>query len=109
KARHNALQVRELLVEIASKAIQLFRLAEILGCDNLVELRGKSAVVRPARFVGAKMARALRLSGSLRVTKVGVVRGIGSRSLHRLGGGVGHILGRQLRVLPAHSHAFLST
>src|SRR5262245_66376115 len=48
------------------------------------------------------MARALRLSGSLRVTKVGVVRGIGSRSLHRLGGGVGHILGGQLRVLHAH-------
>ena len=38
EARHHALQMRELLVEIAAQAIQLFRLAQVLGRDGLVEL-----------------------------------------------------------------------
>ena len=37
--RHHALQMRELLVEIAAQAIELFRLAQILGRHRLVELR----------------------------------------------------------------------
>ena len=37
--RHHALQVRELLVEIAAQPVELLRLAQILGVDGLVELR----------------------------------------------------------------------
>ena len=37
--RDHALQMRELLVEIAAQAVELLRLAQILGRDGLVELR----------------------------------------------------------------------
>ena len=39
--RDHALQMRELLVEIAAQAVELLRLAQILGGDGLVELRGE--------------------------------------------------------------------
>ena len=37
EAGDDALQVRELLVEIAAQPVELFRLAQILGVDDLVE------------------------------------------------------------------------
>ncbi len=37
--RHDALQMRELLVEIAAQAVELVGLAQILGRDGLVEAR----------------------------------------------------------------------
>ncbi len=39
--RHHALQMRELLVEIAAQPVELFRLAQILGAHHLVEFRGE--------------------------------------------------------------------
>src|SRR5512143_3380960 len=61
KPRDDALEVGELLVEIAPKTIELLRLAQVLGGDRLVELACEGTVVRPARRVVAEMARALRL------------------------------------------------
>ena len=37
--RDDALQMRKLLVEIAAQPVELFRLAQLLGADDLVELR----------------------------------------------------------------------
>ena len=36
--RHHALQMRQLLVEIATQPVEFLRVAEILGADDLVEL-----------------------------------------------------------------------
>jgi hypothetical protein len=85
--------VRQLLVEVTAQAIELFRLAEILGRDRLVEFAGERAIVGTARLVSAEMARPLRLARRLRVAHVGVVGHVGGRRLGRFGGGVGHILG----------------
>ena len=47
--RHDALQMRELLVEIAAQPFQFVMVAEILGRDHLVEFRRKGMIFRPAR------------------------------------------------------------
>jgi hypothetical protein len=70
----DALEVRELLVEIGPQPRQLVRIAEILGMDDLVELRREGAVVRAARLVPARGRRTPRLGRLLRVGVVGVVR-----------------------------------
>ena len=66
KPRDHALQIRQLLVEIAAQAVEFLRLAQILGRDRLVELGGEGAIVRTARLVGAEMARPLRLARAFR-------------------------------------------
>ena len=48
----HALQVRELLVEIAAQPVELLGLAEILRADDLVELGREGLVVGTARLVG---------------------------------------------------------
>src|SRR5262249_62259102 len=92
----------ELLVEVASQAIQLFCLAQILSGDGFVEPGRESAIVRPPPFVSAKMARALWLSGSLGVAHVRVVGHIGGRGPPPLRRRVGHVLARHPHVFPAH-------
>ena len=57
-------RVRQLLVEIAAQAVELFGLAQILGADGLVEFAGEGLVIGSARLV-AMMARPPRLGGGL--------------------------------------------
>ncbi len=99
--RHHALQVGELLVEIAAQAVELFRLAQFLGRDGLVELGGEGAIIRPARLVGAELARPLRLARGFGVAHIGVVGHVGGRRIDGFGGGIGHVLGRHLAVFHA--------
>ena len=56
--RHHALQMRQLLVEIAAQAVEFLRLAQLLGGHDLVEPDGERPVVRPARLVLAGCAAA---------------------------------------------------
>ena len=96
-------RLRELLVEIAAQAVELLRLAQVLGGDGLVELDGEGAIVGTARLVVAELARPLRLARRLGVAHVGVVGHVGGRRVGGLGRGVGHVLGGHLRVLHAHA------
>src|SRR5271156_757474 len=63
----DALEMGELLVEIATQAIELLRLAQVLGGDGLVELGGEGTVVGATRLVAAALARAPRLGWLLRI------------------------------------------
>ena len=103
EARDHALQIRELLVEIAAQAVELLRLAQLLGRDRLVEFDGEGAIVRAARLVVAEMARPLRLARGFGVAHVGVVGHVGGRRIGSFGGAIGHVLGGHLRVLRAHA------
>src|ERR671923_8666 len=47
--RHDALQMRELLVEVGAQPLQLVVVAQIFGGDDLVEFRGKGVIFRAAR------------------------------------------------------------
>ena len=107
KTRDDALQMRELLVEIAAQPVELFCLAQVFSGNRLVEFGGEGPIVRSARFVRAKMARSLRLAGRFGITHVGVIGHIGSRRLDRFGRGIGHVLGGHLRVLHAHALHFV--
>src|SRR5262249_27361083 len=95
--------MRQLLVEITSQSVELFDLTKIFGRNRFIEFDRESTIVRPARLIGAKMARALGLARSLRIAHVGIVGHVCSRRFRRFGGGVRHVLGGQLRVLHAHS------
>ena len=103
EARDHALQVRELLVEIAAQALQLLRLAQVLGVDRLVELGGERLVVGAARLVEAVMARAPGLVRRLRIAHVGVVRHVGRVGVERIGGALGQFIGRHLGLLEGHA------
>ena len=84
--RHDALQMRELLVEIAAQPFQLVVVAKILGRDHLVEFRRESVIFRPARLVGAARIRPRRLTRRLVVAEFAVVEGVaggGLRAFHR--------------------------
>ena len=58
EAGDDALQMRELLVEIAAQAVEFLRLAQFLGRDGLVELGREGAIVRPARLVARRTGAA---------------------------------------------------
>ena len=105
EAGDHALEMRELLVEIAAQPVELFRFAEVFGGDRLVEFHGEGAVVRPARLVLAEIARPLRLARRLGVAEVAVVGHVGGRGVDGFGGAVRHVLGGDLRVL--HARALL--
>ena len=102
--RHHALQMRKLLVEIAAQALELFRLAQILGADDLVELGGERPIIRTARLV-ALVARPPRLGGGFRIAHLRVVGHVGGRRIDRLGGAVGQFVGRGLGLFEAHALA----
>src|SRR5258708_36764922 len=60
KPRDHALQVRELLVQIAAQPFELLWFAQVLGRNGLVEFCVEAAIVRPARLVWAMSGSALR-------------------------------------------------
>src|SRR5260370_34968589 len=72
KPRDYALQVRELLVQIAAQPFELLWFAQVLGRNGLVVFWDEAAIVRPARLVLAMSARAPRLGRRLRITHFGV-------------------------------------
>src|SRR5208337_167790 len=76
--------------------VELFRLAQLLGCDRLVMLGDEGAVIRPTRRVLSMTARAPRLGRSLRVAHLGVISRLGGDRLRGFGAGVGHILPRNV-------------
>ena len=100
--RHDALQMRELLVEIAAQALQLVVVAEILGRDHLVEFRREGVIFRAARLVGAARIRPRRLARRLVVAEFAVVEGVrrgGLRAFHRA---FRHLVGGGLGLIGAH-------
>ena len=84
QASDHALQVRQLLVEIAAQPFQFFRFAQVLGANHFVELACIRLVVRPARFV-ALIARPPRLGRRLAVAHLGVVGHFGGRRVDGFG------------------------
>ncbi len=100
--RDDALQMRELLVEVAAQPFQFVMVAEIFGRDHLVELRRKGVIFRPARLVGTARIRPRRLARRLVVAEFAVVERIaggGLRALHRT---LRHFVGGGLRLVGAH-------
>ena len=79
EAGDDALQVRELLVEIGAQPLQLLRIAEILGVDDLVELRREGVVLRPARLVAAAHRRSRGVAGRLVLAHLAVFERIARR------------------------------
>ncbi len=100
--RDDALQMRELLVEIAAQPFQFVVVAEILGRDHLVEFRREGMIFRPARLVDAARIRPRRFARGLVVAEFAVVEGVaggGLRAFHRA---FRHFVGRRLRLIGAH-------
>src|SRR5262245_13738244 len=92
----------ELLIEIPAQAVELLGLTQIFGRNDLVELGDERLVIGTARFVFA-LARSPRLGGAFRIAHFGIVRHVRCRRVGRLGGAVGKILGRDVRLLEAHT------
>ena len=102
----HALQIRQLLVEIAAQTIELFRLAQILGLDLLVEFIDEGAVFRTAMLV-VTAARTPGLRRGLGIAHIGVVGHVRTRRIRRLGAGFLRILGGGFRLLHRHAlHIF---
>src|SRR6266852_6924640 len=97
----------ELLVEISTQALELLGLAQIFGRNDLVEPGDERFIVGTARFVFATLARSPRLGGVFRIAHFGIVGHICGRRVGCLGGAVGKILGRGIRLLEAHALAVL--
>src|SRR5262249_48094230 len=85
-----------LLVKIPTQPIELFRLAQILGADDLVELGGERPIVGTARLVEPMMTRPPGLVRGLRIAHVGVFRHVGRIGITRVGGAVGPLVGGHL-------------
>src|SRR4051812_15625162 len=94
--------MRELLVEIGTQPLQLVMVAEVLGGDDLVELRREGVILRPARLVLAVRIRPRRLARRLVVAKLAVVEGVGGRGLRAFHRALAHLLARRLRLIGAH-------
>ncbi len=102
ETRDDALQMRELLVEIGAQPLQLVMVAEILGGDDLVEFRRKGVIFRPARLVLAVRIRTRRLARGLVVAELAVVEGVRGRGLRAFHRALAHLLARGLRLVGAH-------
>src|SRR5260370_31691952 len=74
KPRDYALQVRELLVQIAAQPFELLWFAQVLARNGLVVFCDEAAIVRPARLVLALPARAPRPRPRLALTHFVVAR-----------------------------------
>ena len=102
EAGDDALQMRELLVEIGAQAFQFIVIAEVFGCDHLVEFRREGVIFRPARLVGAAGIRPRRFPRRLVVAKLAVVKRVrrgGLRAFHRA---FRHVVGGRLGLVGAH-------
>src|SRR5262249_51743867 len=99
----HALQMRELLVQIAAQPLELLWFAQLLGGDGFVMSRDEAAIVRPPRLVLTMSARTPRLGRGLRVTPLRVVRPLFRERPRRLRltqlGVVRHPCGERLRRL----------
>ncbi len=100
--RDDALQMRELLVEVAAQPLQLVMVAEVFGGDHLVELRREGMIFRPARLVLAVRIGPRRLARRFVVAELAVVErvaGGGLRAFHRA---FGHVVRARLGLVGAH-------
>ena len=97
EARNHALEMQQLLVEIAAQPIEFFRFAQLLGADGFVEPRREWPIIRPTRLI-ARMTRAPRLGGALRIGHFGVIRHLGGRSIDRFGRAIGQFVGGGFRL-----------
>ena len=100
--RDDALEVRELLVEIGAQPLQLVMVAEVLGRDDLVEFRREGVIFGAARLVGATAVRPCRLARRLVIAKLAVIQRIGRRRLRRLHRALRHLVRRRLRLVGTH-------
>ena len=102
--RHDALQMRELLVEIAAQPVELLRLAQLLGRHHLVMPGDEGPIVGAARLVDAVPPRAPRLGRSLGIAHLGIVGHLGGQRFRGLGRGVGHVLARRIGLVEPRLH-----
>ena len=100
----HALQVRELLVEIAAQPVEFLGIAEIFRADDLVEFGRKGLVVGTARLV-AIVPRPPRLGGGFRIAHFGVVGHVGGRRVDGFSRAFRHVLGRGFGLFQAHALA----
>src|SRR5215472_14800329 len=89
--------MRQLLVEITAQAVELFRLAQLLGADGFVESPREWPIIRPARLI-ARVTRAPRLGGALRVGHFGIVGHLGGWRIDRFGRAIGQFVGGSFRL-----------
>ena len=102
EAGDDALQMRELLVEIGAQALQLVMVAEVFGRDDLIEFRREGMIFRPARLVLAVRVRTRRLAWRLVVAEFAVVERVGGRGLRAFHRALAHLLAGSLRLVGAH-------
>src|SRR5262245_4693649 len=107
--------MRELLIEITPQPIELLGLAQVLGRDRLVVLDDERPVIRAARLVLPVPPRERRFGRRVGIAQLRIVGHLGGERLGRLGGGVGHVLARdvgfvdaRLRVLGVRALAVLT-
>jgi len=100
--RDHALQMRKLLVEIAAQPLELLRIAEVLGTDDLIEFGGKGPIIRPAGLV-AIVPRPPRLGRGLRIAHLCIVGRISGRCIDGFRRAVGQFLGGGLGLFNAHA------
>ncbi len=100
--RDDALQMRQLLVEIAAQALQFVMVAKILGRDHFVEFRREGVIFRPARFVGATGIRPRRLARGFVVAEFAIVESVRRGSLRALHRAFRHLFRGGLRLIGAH-------
>ncbi len=77
-------------------------IAEILGCDHLVEFRREGVIFRTAGLVGAARIRPRRFPRRLVIAELAVVKGVGGRGLRAFHRAFRHLVGRGLRLVGAH-------
>src|SRR6202165_452662 len=100
--RDDALQMRELLVEIAAQTLQLGMVAKVVGRDHLVEFWRKGMIFRTARLVGAARVRPRRFARRLVVAEFAIVKRVRCGSLRAFHRALRHLVGRGLGLIGAH-------
>ena len=78
--RHHALQVRELLVEVAAQALQLLRLAQVLGRRSSRRIAGERPVVGSARLVLRRDGAAATARSALSASPISASSGMSAES-----------------------------
>ena len=101
---HNALQMRQLLVEIGAQAGQLLGIAEVFGQNDLVKFGREDFVVGDVALVLHGNRRTRRLGAVIPLGIVHVFRHFTRRTVGRVLHAVFHLVGRLVR--PLHLLAF---
>ncbi len=102
KPRDDALQMRELLVEIAAQPFQFVVVAQILGRDHLVEFRREGMIFRSTRLVDAARIRPRRLARRLVVAEFAIIERVAGRGLRAFHRAFRHLVGGGLGLIGAH-------